>query len=113
MNSCSRGEVVLVRYPFSDLVGSKIRPAVVVSTPHVSRDIFIVPLTSKVLNLLPGEFILSQWKDAGLHIPSALKRGLYTICKDLVLKSVGMLSSHDMASLEFSLRTWVWVGISN
>jgi hypothetical protein len=34
MLGCSRDDVVLVCYPFSDLSGSKVRPAVVVSVPH-------------------------------------------------------------------------------
>lgn len=43
MSNYSRGEVVLVRYPFSDLSGSKVRPAVIVSAPHSSKDLFILP----------------------------------------------------------------------
>ena len=61
MSNYSRGEVVLVRYPFSDLSGSKIRPAVIVNAPHTSRDVFILPLTSKTTSLLAGEFILKDW----------------------------------------------------
>jgi len=30
--------VILVRYPFSDLTDFKIRPAVIISAPHVSQD---------------------------------------------------------------------------
>lgn len=74
--SYSRNEVILVRYPFSDLSGSKVRPAVVVSTPHVSQDVFIVPLTSKASGLLPGEFILAGWSESGLNVPTAVKRGV-------------------------------------
>lgn len=35
MPTCSRGDVVLVRYPFSDLSSLKVRPAVVVNAHHV------------------------------------------------------------------------------
>jgi mRNA interferase MazF len=37
MSSCSMNDVILVRFPFSDLAGAKVRPAVVVGAPHVSR----------------------------------------------------------------------------
>ena len=47
MPNSSKNNIILVRYPFSDLSGAKVRLAVVVSAPHVSHDIFIVPLTSK------------------------------------------------------------------
>ncbi len=109
MANYSRGEVILVRYPFSDLSGSKVRPAVVVSTTHIFEDLFIVPLTSKISPLLPGEFVLSEWGTAGLHVPSALKRGLYTIRKDLVMKSVGILSQKDRVALESSLCGWLGI----
>ena len=33
MPSFSNGDVILVRYPFSDLSGSKVRPALVVHAP--------------------------------------------------------------------------------
>jgi hypothetical protein len=36
MPSYSKNDVILVRYPFSDLSVSKVRPAVVVNAPHVS-----------------------------------------------------------------------------
>ena len=47
MASFSRNDVILVRYPFSDLSTSKVRPAVVVGAPHTSVDAIIVPLTSR------------------------------------------------------------------
>lgn len=107
MNSYSRGDVVLIRYPFSDLSGSKVRPAVIVGAAHPSRDIMIVPLTSKITSLLPGEFVLSEWKAAGLNVASSVKRGLYTLQGDLVAKRVGSLSKGDFEKLETSLRQWL------
>lgn len=47
MPSYSRGKIVLIRYPFSDLSGAKVRPAVVVSAPHASSDLIVVALTSR------------------------------------------------------------------
>ena len=57
-----KNNIILVRYPFSDLSSSKVRPAIIVSAIHVSQDIFIVPLTSKISSLLPGEFVLTEWQ---------------------------------------------------
>jgi hypothetical protein len=51
MPSSSKDDIVLVRYPFSDLSDAKVRPAVIVSAPHSSHDVFIVPLTSKLAHL--------------------------------------------------------------
>ena len=107
MPNSSKNEIVLVRYPFSDLSGSKVRPAIVVHAPHVSEDVFVVPLTSRTAGLLPGEFVLGDWAMAGLNVPTAVKRGLYTVHQGLVVKVVGRLSPADAHRLEESLRGWL------
>ena len=73
MRSCS------CAYPFSDLTRAKVRPAVIVNAPQASQDVLIVPLTSKMGALLAGEFVLAEWKGAGLNIETATKRGIFTI----------------------------------
>jgi mRNA interferase MazF len=106
MPSFSKNDVILVRYPFSDLTAAKVRPAVVVSEPYPFDDSLIVPLTSRTTGLRTGEFVLADWTAAGLNLPSTLKRGVYTIHSSLVLKSVGHLSPRDSAQVERSLRAW-------
>ena len=107
MASYSKNDVILVRYPFSDLSGSKVRPAVVVNAPHASKDVFIVPLTSKTASLLAGEFLLADWRAAGLNVPTAVKRGLYTVHRTLIVKTVGKLTPSDAKQVEHSLRDWL------
>ncbi len=71
MPNFSKNEIVLIRYPFSDLTELKVRPAVVVNAAHVSKDLFIVALTSKTLfpssgpisfvnNMLPSTFAINK-----------------------------------------------------
>jgi mRNA interferase MazF len=107
MPSFSQHNVILVRYQFSDLSSSKVRPAVVISAPHISHDLLIVPLTSRLTGLLPGEFIVTEWHAAGLNVPSAIKRGLYTVETGIVLKLLGQLAEVDATRLEASLRAWL------
>ena len=107
MPNYSKPEVVLVRFPFSDLMGAKVRPAVVVSASHVSQDLLIVPLTSKTGGLLAGEFVLAEWKKAGLNIETAVKRGIYTVKETLVSKRIGKLEDGDATRLEQSLHDWL------
>jgi len=103
----SKNDIILVRYPFSDVSSSKVRPAVVVSVPHISQDIFIIALTSKTRSLIEGEFVLSEWASVGLNVATAVKRGLYTVQKDLVIKVIGQLAHADAQQLEKSLRVWL------
>ena len=107
MPSYSRGSIVLVRYPFSDLTNSKIRPAVVVGTSHPSQDVLIVPVTSRVDRLQSGEFVMDDWQAAGLNVASAIKRGIFTIHQDLLIKRVGTVSVKDLEKLEQSLLSWL------
>lgn len=103
----SRGDVILVRYPLSDLSSTKVRPALVVSAPHPSQDLLIVPLTSRVGGLSMGEFVLPDWAGAGLNVATAVKRGIYTVHERLALKTVGRLSAASMSRVEASLRGWL------
>jgi mRNA interferase MazF len=107
MPSFSRHNLILVRYPFSDLSNSKVRPAVIVSAPHISHDLMIVPITSRLTGRLPGEFILTEWRAAGLNVPSAIKRGIYTVESSLIVKLIGQLTPPDTLQLEASIRTWL------
>ena len=107
MPNYSRGDVLLVRYPFTDLSGVKIRPAVVAHAPHPSQDSFVVPLTSRLAALQAGEFALADWEKAGLNVPTAVKRGIYTIHPSLIAKFIGHLSAQDSRSLGKSLREWL------
>ncbi len=107
MPSYFKNDIILVRYPFSNLSSSKVRPAIVVSAPHVSQDIMIVPLTSKTASLIEGEFVLAEWSTAGLNVATAVKRGLYTVHESLVVRTIGKLADSDAERLEQSLRGWL------
>ena len=107
MPNYSRGSFILVRFPFSDLTSSKVRPAIVVSAAHPSQDLLIIPLTSRTDRLQPGEFAMQHWQAAGLNVPSAVKRGVFTIQRSLVIRTVGSISGADERELERSMRAWL------
>jgi mRNA interferase MazF len=109
MPSYLKHEVILVQYPFSDLSSSKVRPAIVVSAAHVSQDVLIVPLTSKTGMLLAGEFILAEWKKAGLNVPTAVKRGIYTVHESLIVKRIGSIIKPDIEAIDKSVREWLGI----
>jgi mRNA interferase MazF len=92
MPNYSKNDIILVRYPFSDLSSSKVRPAVVVSTPHPSQDILIVPLTSRTESLLDGEFLLSDWSATGLKEQDFFKRRVMILALGKLYKEGKILS---------------------
>jgi mRNA interferase MazF len=44
----ARGDVVLTRFPFTDLTGASLRPALVVSPGQIGQDIVLVAISSVV-----------------------------------------------------------------
>ncbi len=79
--SCSRGDVVLLPIPFTDLSSSKVRPAVVVGLGTFPGDLFVVPVTSQLTN---ADLILADWNGAGLNVPSGIKGQICTVEQRLV-----------------------------
>jgi mRNA interferase MazF len=102
--SFSRGEVVLLPIPFSDLTSRKVRPAVIVGHSSHAGDLFVVPISSMLQNV---DLVLQGWRAAGLNVPCGVKSQIATVEDRLVVKSVGLLSTQDSAALEKRLRTWL------
>jgi len=110
--SSDRGTVVLLPFPFSDLSGAKLRPAVIVSPKYPSDDLLVVALTSVGDSLRPGEFAIRSWRQAGLLHPTYAKRALASVSVDLAYKSLGFLQQDDLARLDGALRLWLDLGVS-
>lgn len=98
-----QGEVVLVPFPFSDLSTTKVRPAVVVSGAlyHATEpDVILAALTSRVaLATGPLDFVLGDWRAAGLRYPTAFKPVLATLEPARILHGVGTLTPPDFAEV--------------
>ena len=101
--------VVLVPFPFTDQLGLKKRPAVVVSSAAYNgqrRDLVIMAITSQVrMPLGFGEAIFTDWQAAGLIKPSVLKPVFTTLEQTLVIRAMGTLSISDQAMLRAVLAT--------
>jgi mRNA interferase MazF len=102
--SFSRGEVVLLPIPFTDLTSRKVRPAVVIGNSSHPGDLFVVPISSVVQNV---DLMVQDWRSAGLNVPCGMKSQIATIEDRLVVKSVGLLSLQDSGALEKRLRRWL------
>lgn len=103
-----RGEVVLVPFPFSDLATTKVRPAVVVSSAlyhSTEPDLLLAAITSNLASASgPCDYLLADWRTAGLRFPSALKPVLFTLAPSRVIHSIGALAIADLAQVERRLR---------
>ena len=73
-----------------------------------SRGDTFYPGPSRIhLSAFPPKERWNDWKGAGLNVMSAVKRGLFTIHQDLIIKTIGSISTQDAAELTRSLREWL------
>ena len=103
------GDVVLVRFPFTNQAAFKQRPAVIVSSRAYNLakpDAVIMAITSQVHSPSSlGEVRIGQWQAANLLKPSAIKPVFATLEQNLILKKLGVLDPSDQATLRQAIAT--------
>ena len=109
--TCRRGQVVVVKVPFSDQAGAKLRPAVVVSPESFHRnlrDVIVCPISSQPRYFEkpgPGDRPLKNWKTAGLRYSSTVRvSNIVSVDRSLIARSIGKLGVEDLLSLDAALR---------
>ena len=105
-----RGEVVEIDWPFSDLTGSKVRPAVVMQADFLNGlidDTILVKITGRRFGIPGTEVAL----DPAVEAASGLNKLCYASCKDLltrdqtlVRRTVGVLSNAAVLRIEACLK---------
>ena len=103
------GDIVLVRFPFTNLEAAKQRPAVIISSQlynETKPDIILMAITSRIRNpFAPGEEKIENWKEAGLIKPSILKPLIATIEKEQIIKILGKATFRDQSKITGVIRT--------
>jgi mRNA interferase MazF len=106
-----KGSVVLVPFPFDDLSGAKVRPAVCLTeaiTAH--RHVVIAYLSSVVPTIvLPSDLVLDpmdpDFRRTGLQVRSVLRlHRLATVRTRLFIRMLGELSDGQLQQVESRLR---------
>ena len=94
------GAVVLVRFPFSDLSQSKLRPAVVLA-PAGRGDQILCQITSKDYGDSKAiEIRQTAFASGSLHLVSYARPGkLFTASQDLIVRQIASLKSDAFKSI--------------
>lgn len=90
------GDVVVLDFP--GVMGVKRRPAVVVSSSlyHASRpDVIVGLITSRTTALGAMDYVLQDWSQAGLRVPSVFRCFFATLPATVHHMVVGYLSNRD------------------
>lgn len=99
MTKYEPGEIVLIPFPFSDLTGTKKRPALVLAEIGEKQEIICVMLTS-IQTGSEYEHSISCWEDAGLLKPTCAKiHRIFTISCYMVHKKIGKLDQKEYVEI--------------
>ncbi len=108
-----RGSVILVRYPFTDLTGVKVRPAVLLTSDKllpILDDVLCLFISSSIpTDLLPTDFVLdtahASFGRTGLKYRSVFRtHKLALLEKSLVLRVLGEMDKGLMREINPRLR---------
>ena len=98
-----KGSIILIPFPFTDLNGSKIRPAVVLNKNEL--DLTICFITSEMKWKTEYDISIFPSESNGLKTPSLIRVGkIATIDSTLVLGELGELSNFEISKLNTSLK---------
>jgi mRNA interferase MazF len=105
-----RGDVVLTRFPFTDLTGSSVRPAIVVSAGLIGDDLVLAGISSVVRGAaIPTDLVVNQshpeFAQTGLRVTSVLRlHKLATVEATVVVRRLGRIGPGLQSDVDRILR---------
>ena len=106
-----QGDVVLVPFPFADLSGHKVRPAVILSADPQRSDLIVAFVTSVLTNRSPAgaevELLGSdpEFRSTGLKADSLVRLDkLVTLSRGMITRRLGTTGPATRAKLAAMLR---------
>lgn len=107
MTKYKQGDIVVVDFGFSEGIGSKKRPALIISSAdyHKSRqEVIVVAITGNIERILFGDTKIDRWKEAGLLYPSLVTGIIRTIKNSLIITKLGTLLLQDFQKVQKNLE---------
>ena len=99
----AKGDIVLITFPFADLSGSKLRPAVVLA--ETSLDLTVCFITTQLQWQEPNDVQLLPTSTNGLRKQSLIRTSkIATLGKTLAKGLLGRLTNTELADLNNKLK---------
>jgi len=99
-----QGDVVVLELPFTDLVGSKLRPVVVINKEDLGNDLIVLKVTGT-----PGRFRIKLAQED--LVEGRLKKesyidcsSIFTVNKGLIVKKVGKLGNEKVKDVLITIE---------
>jgi mRNA interferase MazF len=105
----SKGDIVLVPFPFTDFSQTKLRPAIVLHTDASKNEITLCFITSQnISHIDSNEFLLNEsdpdFATTGLKLSSKVRVSrIVTVTNQLIQRRLGQLSSAQLQQLNTCL----------
>jgi mRNA interferase MazF len=97
-----KGDLILIPFPFSDLTGTKNRPALVLISNEF--DVTVSFITSQIKWSSKHDIVLFPSLINGLKVKSLIRLSkMATISKDLILGKLGELSQKELDEIDNGL----------
>lgn len=102
----SKGDIILVPFPFTDLSGQKVRPALVLHAEPKGEDCIVAFLSSvKSKRTLRFDVPVMPSPKNGLKVPSVIKvNKIATLQKKIALGELGTLEATHRTKVDQKLR---------
>lgn len=98
-----KGEIILLPFPFTDLTGNKIRPAMVLY--EGKNDILVAFISSQIKTIDPFDLIIIATSKNGLKCDSLIKLSkLATIDKNLIYGNIGRIDALLLQQVNQNLK---------
>ena len=99
MDKLNFGDIVLLRFPYSDRQTFKRRPALIVND-YNDGDIIVCRITSQIYNSKQDVYI-DNWEKSGLKLPSVIRvHKIATLEKDMVEIIMGKIDETLKAKIK-------------
>ena len=106
----ARGDVVLTRFPFTDLSGSSLRPALVVSQGLIGNDLVIAGISSVIRGTFsPTDCAVDtghpEFGRTGLRVASVIRlHKLVAVERSVIVRRLGQIGPQLQAEADRQLR---------
>lgn len=107
----ARGDIVLTQFPFTDLTGASLRPALVVSPGQIGEDVVLVAISSVVRgSRVPTDYLMEthhpEFPLTGLRVASVLRlHKLVTVERGVIVRRLGHIGPLLQAEVDKLLPT--------
>jgi len=105
MATFRKGDIVLIPFPFTDLSGNKIRPAVILFHDKKSADTVVVFIRSNIRQKGTFDVSIVPSESNGIKVPSKIVCDkIATLDKKIIIGSIGQCDVVTLAEVQKRLK---------